>query len=176
MLEGAVLGKYEILKYLNKKLLKIKPFSNEIVSNNGLDLRIGSEVAYLTENATEAYLDKSNSMQLFSKERKKKYIELPPLRFTLLHTLEYVSFPKDIVGFCNLRSTLARWGIMAPPTIIDAGFEGNITIEVFNASNAKLYLPVNARFLHVILVKAKGAEPYKGSYFQQTGVRLPKNL
>jgi len=176
MLEGAVLGKYEILKYLEKNLLRIEPFSEEIVSNNGLDLRIGSEVAYLTKKTEKAYLDKTDSSKLFSKERKKKYIELPPLRFTLLHTVEYVSFPNDIVGFCNLRSTLARWGVMAPPTIIDAGFEGNITIEVFNASNTKLYLPVNARFLHVILVKTEGAEPYKGSYLKQTGVRLPKNL
>lgn len=172
----AVLGKYEILKYLNKKLLKIEPFSQDTVSNNGLDLRVGSEAAYLTKNISEAYLDKTNALEIFSKKKNSKYIELPPLHFTLLHTLEYVSFPKDIVGFCNLRSTLARWGIIAPPTIIDAGFEGNITIEVFNASNVKLFLPINSRFLHVILVKAKGAEAYRGTYFQQTGVKLPKNI
>lgn len=173
---GAALGKYEILKYISKKSLKIEPFSDEIVSNNGLDLRVGPESAYSSKKVPEAYLDKTNSSDMFIKRKNKKYIELPPHQFTLLHTLEYISFPKEIIGFCNLRSTLARWGIIAPPTIIDAGFEGNITIEIFNASDTKLFLPVNSRFLHVILVEAKGAEPYRGSYFKQTGVRLPKNL
>ncbi|MGB9703676.1 MAG: dCTP deaminase [Candidatus Micrarchaeia archaeon] len=173
---SGVLGKYEILKYIKRKTLEIKPFSDEIISNNGLDLRIGSETAFFNGNVAKVHLDKTDATEIFSKKKNKKYVKLQPHTFTLLHTLEYVRFPKDVVGLCNLRSTLARWGIIAPPTIIDAGFEGNITIEIFNSTNAELYLPINSRFLHVILIKTKGAEVYRGSYFKQTGVRLPKNL
>jgi dCTP deaminase len=84
--------------------------------------------------------------------------------------------PEDAVGLANLRSTLARYGLMIPPTVVDAGFEGNITIEVVNASPNTIVLKREMRFLHLILVKAEGRAAYAGAYQGQRGVTPPKGL
>jgi dCTP deaminase len=47
-----------------------------------------------------------------------------PREHVLLHTMEYIKLPLDLMGFVNLRSSYARIGLTIPPTIIDANFEG----------------------------------------------------
>lgn len=56
-----------------------------------------------------------------------------------------------------------------PPTIIDAGFEGNVTIEVINNSGNYMVLRPGMRFLHVVLVKTIGEAKYLGRYLGQRG-------
>jgi dCTP deaminase len=89
--------------------LQIEPFEEEIIRENGLDLRIGEEYAiYAFENQVIDICELNNSNHLFSKvQAKDGRIVIPPNKFVLLTTLEYVKFPKNIVGLCNLRSTLA---------------------------------------------------------------------
>jgi len=103
-------------------------------------------------------------------------IAVPPRNFVLLTTEEYVKMPNDVVGLANLRSTLARYGLVIPPTVVDAGFEGNITIEVVNESPNTIVLRPGLRFLHLILVRAEGAAKYLGTYLGQRGVTPPKGL
>jgi dCTP deaminase len=173
-----VLTGNEIRKLIEKKELQIEPFEEEIVRENGLDLRIGEEYAiYAFNNQVIDVCELTSSNHLFSKvQAKDGRIAIPPNKFALLTTLEYVKFPRNVVGLCNLRSTLARYGLTIPPTIVDAGFEGNLTIEVVNSSNNYIVLRPRVRFLHVILVKTEGEAKYFGKYFGQKGVTLPKGL
>ncbi len=102
-------------------------------------------------------------------------IIVPPREHVLLHTLEYVRLPSDLAGLVNLRSTWARTGIYIPATVVDAGFEGQLTIEVVgSAFPVKLY--PGDRFLHLVLVKLQtpANKPYRGDYKGQRGVKLPK--
>jgi len=70
----------------------------------------------------------------------------------LLHTSEYVELPGYVAGLANLRSTYARLGVYIPPTVVDAGFKGQIVIEVVgSAFPVKLY--AGDRFLHLVLVR-----------------------
>jgi len=173
-----ILAGNEIKKLIEKGELKIEPLEEEIIRENGLDLRIGEEYAiYAFKNQVIDICEISSSTHLFSKvEAKDGRIVIPPNEFILLTTLEYVKFPKNVVGFCNLRSTLARYGLTIPPTIVDAGFEGNLTIEVVNSSDNYIVLRPGVRFLHVILVKMEGEAKYYGKYLGQRGVTLPKGL
>jgi len=61
-------------------------------------------------------------------------------------------------------------------TVVDAGFEGNITIEVVNESPNTIVLKRGLRFLHLILVRAEGSAKYSGTYQGQRGVTPPKGL
>jgi len=92
----------------------------------------------------------------------------------LLTTEEYVKMPEDVAGLANLRSTLARYGLSIPPTVVDVGFEGNITIEVVNNSPNTIVLKRGMRFLHLVLIKAEGRAAYRGAYQGQRGVTPPK--
>jgi len=89
--------------------------------------------------------------------------------FTLGTTAEYVKMPNDLMAFVQLRSTWARKGIMLPPTVVDAGFEGNITLEIAVFGTQRL--PVGQRFAHLIFAKlCSPSEPYAGKYQGQTGI------
>lgn len=158
--------------------LFIDPLYPDTVRENGLDLRIGREYAvYAHENAvvSPCDYDVDGARKLYNVVRSDR-IAVPPRNFVLLTTEEYVKMPNDVVGLANLRSTLARYGLVIPPTVVDAGFEGNITIEVVNESPNTIVLRPGLRFLHLILVRAEGAAKYLGTYLGQRGVTPPKGL
>jgi dCTP deaminase len=89
--------------------------------------------------------------------------------YTLGVTREAVTMPNDLMAFVQLRSTWARRGIILPPTVVDAGFRGQITLEI--AAFCAIDLPVGERFAHLIFAKlASPSEPYAGRYQGQTGI------
>ena len=62
---------------------------------------------------------------------------LQPNEFILGSTLEYVEIPSTMVGIVDGRSSIGRLGVMIHITAgyIDAGYCGNITLEIYNVSN-----------------------------------------
>lgn len=93
-----------------------------------------------------------------------------PGGFTLGVTREVVKMPNDLMAFVHLRSTWARQGWLIPPTIIDAGFEGDITLEITKVGGPG-YVPVGQRFAHVVFAKlSTPSEPYNGKYQGQRGI------
>ncbi|RLG59410.1 hypothetical protein DRN86_04285 [Candidatus Geothermarchaeota archaeon] len=77
-------------------------------------------------------------------------------------------------GIIFHNSTYARLGCFIPPTIIDAGFKGQLTIEMVGGE-FPVELKAGERFLHVVFAKLTSPvqKPYKGKYQEQTGVKLP---
>ncbi len=103
---------------------------------------------------------------------------LEPNEQVLLSTIEYLGLPNNIMGFVELRSTWARHGLSMPPTIIDAGFHGTITLEVVNNAPYKILLRSEQRFAHIIFAETSSSvkKPYSGTYMEQSGIKLPKKL
>jgi dCTP deaminase len=94
---------------------------------------------------------------------------LCPGMFTLGRTLEFIQMPNDLMAFVQLRSTWARKGFMLPPTVVDAGFHGTITLEI--VSFAQNPMPIGERFVHLIFAKLTSpSEPYRGKYQGQIGI------
>ena len=175
-----ILSDFDLKSYINSGRLYIDPFWDGIVRENGIDLRLGSEVCEMLE--TREPLDPYSEWE--AKEYFRCYqanvegfFYTKPWGRYLMHTMEYIRLPPELAGFVELRSTFARLGFMIPPTIIDGGFEGQLTIEV-QAPPFPVKLGIGTRFLHVILSKVSTPieRPYKGAYQGQRGVRLPKRL
>jgi len=171
-----ILGDRDLRYYIKKGLIVVDPFDESIIRENGLDLRLGGEIARM-RNPGEPF-DTKNPPSDYSKyyviERGDSFI-IHPHEHVLLTTLEYIKLPDDIMAFVNLRSTYARLGIYAPPTIVDAGFEGTLTIELVGGQfPVKLYK--GERFLHLVFAKTTSPveRPYRGKYQGQRGVMLPK--
>ncbi|MEN2999321.1 MAG: dCTP deaminase [Acidilobaceae archaeon] len=170
-----ILSDRDIFLLIRAGDLKVEPFSSEIVRENGLDLRLGR--GFCRFKATSKVLDPRNpgDPSEFYECSEGEEILIGPKEHVLLHTLEYVKLPDYVAGLVNLRSTWARTGIYVPSTAADAGFEGQLTIEVIGSSfPVKLY--AGDRFLHLLLVKlgTPSIKPYRGEYQGQTGVKLPK--
>ncbi len=174
----AILSHDAIIKEIKDGKLKIDPFDDSIVRENGIDLRIGGQYAeYSFSGQIVDPCELNDSKGLFEVvEAIDGRIPVPPHRFVLLTTMEQVKFPDDLVGLCNLRSTLARYGLSISPTIIDAGFAGNVTIEIINNSKNYIILRRGMRFLHVVLERMEGKATYAGIYLGQKGVGLPKGM
>ncbi len=171
-----ILSDFDLTWYLKTGRLVVDPYEEGIVRENGIDLRIGGEVARL-KRVGKVFDTMNGGMDLndfYAIEVSDEFIIYPDEK-VLVTTLEYVKLPNDIMGFVELRSSFARVGLSTPPTIIDAGFEGNITLEIHGSSfPVKLYR--GQRFAHVIFSKTLNpvTRPYRGKYQGQKGVTLPR--
>jgi len=171
-----ILSDVELMNYIKEKVLVVEPFDQEIVKENGLDLRIGYEIARIINNGTVIDIRSSDLERFYRRERvsEEGFIIYPNER-VLATTLENIALPDSLMAFCELRSTFARLGISIPPTIVDAGFSGNLTIELLGGS-APVRLYPETRFLHIVFAKLSMPvkKPYRGKYYKQSGVTIPR--
>ncbi len=168
-----------IRSYLSRGLLKVNPLNENQIRENGIDLTIGFQ--YARFKRTSEVLDVTKEVDL-SKYYNIGYMDeegivIEPYEHVLLHTTEYIEMPPDLVGLVNLKSSFARLGLYIPPTVVDAGFKGEIVIEVIGSS-----FPVRVRpgvpFIHLIFLRTDSpvVRDYSvsGHYQGQRGVRLPR--
>ncbi len=168
-----ILSDFDLWNYIRSGRLVIEPFRDDVVRENGLDLRIGRQMARLKPVDKVLDVHGDNIAEFYEIEEGDSFL-IRPREHVLLHTMEYIKLPLDLMGFVNLRSSYARIGLTIPPTIIDANFEGQLTIELVGGEfPVRLYS--GDRFLHVVFAKLSSPveKPYKGKYQGQRGVRLP---
>lgn len=61
-------------------------------------------------------------------------ITIPPYGFILGHSVEYFRMPKDTMGICMGKSTIARTGTDILVTPLEPGWEGYLTLEIINVT------------------------------------------
>lgn len=104
---------------------------------------------------------------------------IPPNSYVLGHTVETFNIPGDVTSVCVGKSTYARAGVAVNVTPIEAGFRGQVVIEIANLTNipVKVYAGEGiAQFLFL-----RGNErcmtsygDRNGKYQDQRGITLPK--
>ncbi len=138
-----ILSGRDLQWYIETGKLKISPIVPEQFQQNGVDL----------------ILAECRSITL-------------PL-FYLGGTAEVIEMPDDLMAFVEIRSTWARSGFFLPPTIIDAGFCGNITLEILKVGTAEI--PIGKPFAHIVFAKLSSPSlPYRGKYDGQRGITEAK--
>src|SRR3989442_3266877 len=100
------------------------------------------------------------------------YFDINPKERILCRTQEYIKMPDDLIGFCELRVTYSLLGLSIPPTIVDAGFPGTLTIEMISNSGFPVRFYNGDRFMHVVFSKltSRTDRPYSGKYGGQLAV------
>lgn len=97
-----------------------------------------------------------------------------PGEFLLGCTLETIKMPDDLVGLIKDKSTWARRGLSVFNTLIDPGFEGQITLELKNQGNDMLKLPKGIGIAQIMFFECGECKnPYSGKYQGQSGVTGP---
>jgi len=170
-----ILSDTDLREYLRGGRLVVDPLDWGIVRENGLDLRLGPEFCEILRASGALVVGEEDPSRYYRCGRGGDYVELKPSTHYLLHTLETVALPDDLMGFVELRSTFARLGFLMPPTIVDAGFRGQLTIEVLTPPYPTR-VRVGTRFLHVVFARTLTpvTNTYRGRYQGQTGVTLPR--
>lgn len=101
-------------------------------------------------------------------------LHIEPGEFKLVSTVEYVKLPHDLSGKVEGRSSIGRKGVFAivASGFVDAGFEGNLTLEVFNASKETHDFPTDTRIAQIVFDELDSPTwyPYKGRYQAQRGI------
>ena len=86
--------------------------------------------------------------------------------------LEFVALPDDLTAFVEGRSSLGRMGLFIQNAgWVDPGFQGEITLELYNANRFAIELKAGRRIGQLVFAKMDRAarNPYRGKYQGQTG-------
>ena len=160
---------------MDKGSLVIDPLSADTVRENGVDLRFSEEIIRLQPTDKVLDIQAPDNEGLYVKEKVADYFILGKYEKVLVATLEKVKLGNDLMAFCQLRSTFSRAGISIPPTVVDAGFEGNLTIQISGGS-FPIKIPAKTRFLHLVFAELKTPliTGYEGKYKHDNGVAPPK--
>jgi dCTP deaminase len=109
---------------------------------------------------------------------------LHPGEFVLGQTLERVTLPNDIVARLEGKSSLGRLGLLIHSTagFVDAGFEGNLTLELSNVANLPItiYHGMPIGQMSFMRMDAPVEHPYgsgeTGSKYQGQGEPTPSRF
>jgi dCTP deaminase len=94
------------------------------------------------------------------------YILLPPYSFSLGVTEEFIRVPRDMTGMTFNKSTYARSGLLVPQTILEAGWEGYLTVEMFNLTDLPLKVYTGEGICQVVFLQGN---PCRTSYSDRKG-------
>ena len=100
-----------------------------------------------------------------------RYLLLPG-QFVLASTMEYFSLSEDLTAFVEGRSSIGRLGLFIQNAgWVDPGFEGEITLELFNASKYAIELQAGRRIGQLVFAQMDrpALHPYRGKYQGQRG-------
>jgi dCTP deaminase len=119
--------------------LVFDPYDESLVQPSSVDMRVDRSFRVFN-NSRYPYIDvrapMENLTELVSVEDEEPFV-LHPGEFVLGQTLERVKLPNDVVGRLEGKSSLGRLGLLIHSTagFVDAGFEGNLTLELSNVAN-----------------------------------------
>jgi dCTP deaminase len=148
--------------------LGVDPLTDESIQPASIDCRLGSHFLLVDDfNMQAITMDREIRYREFDGEA----ITLPPHSFLLATTMEYVRLPSDIVAFVEGRSSIGRLGLFIQNAgWVDPGFEGRITLELYNANSLPIQLQAGRRVCQLVFCKMDQAalRPYQGKYQGQT--------
>ena len=160
---------HETLKQLMaKELVVVDPISESQIQPASIDLTLGNHFLKVDENAVDHItLDEElQYLDLFTNE-----IVIPPLSFLLAVTRERVKLPNNLTAFVEGRSSIGRIGLFIQNAgWVDPGFDGTITLELFNANRLPIRLRSGRRICQIVFSQLDRTtdRPYQGKYQHQS--------
>ena len=158
----------DIKKLIKSEDLVIIPLKDDQIQSASVDLTLGEGFKRLHSKSLR--LDQKNEA---------KYIEydgvahLAPKQFILATTLEYIRLTHFLCAKVEGKSSIGRIGLFIQNAgWIDPGFEGQITLELYNASEATIALTPGVPICQIIIdeLSSPSENPYNGKYMNQVGV------
>lgn len=153
------------------------------LSSFGYDVRMKPEVKIFT-NANKVLVDPKNldERSLIDGEVYTdvtgQFVILPANSYLLGSTVEYFKMPRNVTVIAVGKSTLARAGLLVNVTPIEAGFHGEVVIEIANCTTLPIKVYVNEGISQFLFFEGEACgvsyADRNGKYQGQTGITLPK--
>ncbi len=148
------------------------------LSSYGYDIRVGNRFKVFTNVYTKIVDPKNFDVDSYVDVEGDECI-IPPNSFVLAESLETIRMPRDVTALVLCKSTYIRAGVLIPTTVLEAGWEGTITLEIGNMTPLPARIYANEGIAQILFFT--GDEPCdvsyadrRGKYQNQTGVVLPR--
>jgi len=131
----------EIISCISRGILKIDPFDERCLNPAGYDLRCSTDIV------------------------------IPPKSSVLASSIEYLILPTSMLGVLQLRSSLAREGVIGSFGFVDPGFKGQLTLPLFNASSSTISIRKGEKIVQIafIWLSSLPSKGYSGAYQNSRG-------
>lgn len=159
-----ILSDLTLREMLKSGELVVDPLEDYMIQPASIDLRLSPHYLKVAENETDAiHMDAPIQYEKMTMDE----IVLPPFTFMLASTIEYVKLPLDVTAFVEGRSSVGRIGLFVENAgWVDPGFEGELTLELFNANRQPIRLTAGRRICQLVFAKTDRpvSAPYRGKY------------
>lgn len=159
-----ILSDLTLREMLKSGELVVEPLEDYLIQPASIDLRLGRHFLKIDENAFD----------IIRLDDPIKYVEvtmdeivIPPFSFLLASTMEYVKLPQNVTAFVEGRSSIGRIGLFVENAgWVDPGFEGELTLELFNANRLPIRLTAGRRICQLVFARMDrpASKPYSGKY------------
>jgi dCTP deaminase len=139
-----ILSDRTIRKMLDAGSIVLNPIEDDQIQPASVDVRLAPQIRML-RNHTAEYIDPFTAQPELT-----EVVEVPdgspfvlhPGEFVLGSTIETIGLPDDVVARVDGKSSLGRWGVLIHATagFVDAGFHGQITLELSNVATLPVRL------------------------------------
>ncbi|MEZ0360868.1 MAG: dCTP deaminase [Hydrogenobacter sp.] len=165
-----ILSDGTIKELLLRGELVIEPYEESHIQASSVDLTLGKEILLYKADWIDV---RSENIPTEKVTISQEGFLIEPKAFVLATTNEYIKLPDNITAFVEGRSSLGRLGLFIENAgWVDAGFEGQITLELYNANSCPIRLYAGMRICQIVLAKLdrRAENPYRGKYQKQVGV------
>lgn len=135
----------------------ITPFNQDLLQPASYDLTLGGMYALVTNNGKPLFVGEETPHYTY-KEFPGDNVILRRQAFALFQTRETLLVPNDIGAKFEGKSSLGRIGLMTHVTagFIDPGFNGVLTLELYNCGPLDLVLTLGIKIGQVSFTKLDG--------------------
>ena len=142
------------------------------LSSFGYDIRLSPKDFRIFRHIPGTVVDPKNftpdnleTAKLHS-DRNDSFFILPAHSYGLGVALERLAMPDNITAICMGKSTMARVGVIANITPVEAGWRGYLTLEFSNSSSADCRVYANEGIVQLLFLEG---EPCSVSYHSRQG-------
>ncbi len=155
----------DTLKGVRTTCLEMDPCPDEHIGPASVDLRLSNQFTVVEGHKTGGLIRMDQPVSYDHLEQEVFF--LAPKQFVLGSTVERIYLPPDICASVSGRSSTGRLGLFVENAgWIDPGFNGNITLELYNANDWPIRLEAGRRVIQIIfyMLDAPAQSPYHGKY------------
>ncbi len=139
-----ILSDGTIRSYLASGRIVVDPLGDGAVQPSSVDVRLAAQFAVFANHrysSIDVRADQPGLTDLVEVPEGEPFV-LHPGEFVLGATLERIRLPHDLVARIEGKSSLARLGLVIHSTagFVDAGFEGDVTLELSNVATLPILL------------------------------------
>lgn len=170
-----ILSDKTLKELIERRELVCEPLVADSIQPASIDCRLGRDFLVVEHTQMDVLTMRD---EIKYREVEGDAITLPPHSFILATTMEYVKLPGHLTAFVEGRSSIGRMGLFIQNAgWVDPGFEGKITLELYNANSLPIRLEAGRRICQLVFCEMDGPalNPYRGKYqgqMKSTGSRV----